>query len=125
MLRAVNTEKAPGAIGPYSQGMIAGEFLFVSGQLPLNPDTGELMVDPEKAFKRAIENFLEIVKAAGGTPESVIKVNVYIKDLEYFSTFNEIYAHYFKNHKPARAVIEVARLPKDAIVEIEGIAYIK
>ena len=125
VLRVVNTEKAPKAIGPYSQGIVAGNMLFVSGQLPLNPDTGKLSNEPEKAFTMAIENFIAVVKAAGGSTEDIVKVNVYIKDMDLFATFNEIYSRYFTVHKPARAVVEVARLPKDAIVEVEGVAYIR
>ncbi|OAA28455.1 endoribonuclease L-PSP [Kosmotoga arenicorallina S304] len=125
MLRVISTEKAPKAIGPYSQGILAGNMLFVSGQLPLNPDTGELLNEPKKAFDMALRNFIAVVQAAGGSTEDIAKVNVYIKDMDLFGAFNEVYSRYFTEHKPARAVVEVNRLPKNAIVEVEGVAYIK
>ncbi len=120
----VFTEKAPRPIGPYSQGVIAeGRFLFVSGQIPINPETGELVTgDIEKQARRAIENLLAVVRAAGGSAENVVKVTVYIRDMGEYSRFNEIYEEYFSKSKPARAVVEVSNLPKGVAVEIDAIA---
>jgi len=126
MKEVVFTEKAPRPIGPYSQGVMAeGKFLFVSGQIPIDPATGELVRGPiEEQAKRAIENFLAVVEAAGGSAENVVKVTVYIRDMGLYSRFNEVYDRYFSTSKPARAVVEVSNLPKGVDVEIEGIAVL-
>ena len=126
MKEVVFTEKAPRPIGPYSQGVMAeGTFLFVSGQIPIDPATGELVRGPiEEQAKRAIENFLAVVEAAGGSAENVAKVTVYIRDMGLYSRFNEVYDRYFSSSKPARAVVEVSNLPKGVDVEIEGIAVL-
>lgn len=119
------TEKAPRPVGPYSQAIKAGCFLFIAGQIPLDPESGELVKDDfEKASRRAIENLKAIVEAAGGTLDNIVKVTVYIRDISRFGEFNKIYAEYFKHTKPARAVIEVSNLPLNAQVEIEAIAYL-
>jgi len=122
----VFTERAPRPIGPYSQAILAeGRFLFVSGQIPIDPETGELVDGPiEEQAGRAIENFLAVVEAAGGSVENVVKVTVYIKDMGLYSRFNEVYEKYFSTSKPARAVVEVSELPKGVDVEIEGIAVL-
>ncbi len=125
ILKYVYTEEAPKPVGPYSQGVIAGEWLFVSGQIPIDPKTGEVMKDSFKSMaRRAIENVLAVVRAAGGDVENIVKVTVYMKDISRFSEFNEVYEEYFKEHKPARAVIGVASLPKGVELEIEAIAYL-
>jgi len=126
MKEVVFTEKAPRPIGPYSQGVMAeGKFLFVSGQIPIDPATGELVRGPiEEQAKRAIENFLAVVEAVGGSAENVVKVTVYIRDMGLYSRFNEVYDRYFSSSKPARAVVEVSNLPKGVDVEIEGIAVL-
>ena len=126
MKEIVFTEKAPRPIGPYSQGVLAeGRLLFVSGQIPIDPATGELVGGSiEEQAERAIENFLAVVEAAGGSPESVVKVTVYIKDMRLYARFNEVYERYFSSSKPARAVVEVSDLPKGVDVEIEGIALL-
>ncbi|MDO5689893.1 MAG: Rid family detoxifying hydrolase [Tissierellia bacterium] len=119
------TEKAPAAIGPYSQGTKGAGVLFVSGQLPINPATGELVTDSvEKAAKTSLNNVLAIVEAGGGTLESIAKVNVYVKDMNDFGAINGVYTEFFGEHKPARALVEVSRLPKDALIEIEAIAIV-
>lgn len=123
-MKVVNTDKAPAAIGPYSQGVIANGLLFVSGQIPLNPLTGELITDFEKACRQALDNLIQVIIAGGSAQDKVVKVNVYIRDMGKFSVFNEIYAEYFKNHKPARAVVEVSNLPKGVPVEIEAVAMV-
>lgn len=123
-MRKIYTDKAPAAVGPYSQAIAAGSFLFVSGQIPLNPLTGELVTDFEAACKQSLENLFQVIIAGGSSPENVIKVNIYVRDMGKFATLNEIYSSYFKDHKPARAVVEVAGLPKDALLEIEAVAMI-
>ena len=121
----VISEKAPKPVGPYSQAVKAGNFLFVSGQLPINPATGEIIRGNfEEAVKVVLENVKSIVEEAGGTMDDIVKVTVYMKDLSLFSKFNEIYSQYFKNKYPARVVVEVSRIPKDADLEVEAIAYI-
>lgn len=125
MLKVVNTEKAPAAIGPYSQAIVANGLLFVSGQIPLNPMTGELATDFEQACRQALDNLFQVVIAGGSAPDKVVKVNVYVRDMGKFSAFNEIYAEYFKDHKPARAVVEVSNLPKGVPVEIEAVALVQ
>ncbi|WP_457752412.1 RidA family protein [Thermococcus sp.] len=126
MKEIVFTEKAPRPIGPYSQGVLAeGRFLFVSGQIPIDPATGELVSGPiEEQAKRAIENLLAVVRAAGGSAENVVKVTVYIKDMSLYSRFNEVYERYFSTANPARAVVEVSELPKGVGIEIEAIAVL-
>lgn len=119
------TEKAPKAIGPYSQAQKVGGLLFTSGQIPLNPSTGELVTEIKAATKQSLENVKAILEAAGTSLENVVKTVVYIKDMNDFGEVNEVYGEYFKENAPARSCVEVARLPKDALVEIEAIAIIK
>jgi len=123
-LRVISTDKAPAAVGPYSQAIAAGGLLFVSGQIPLNPLTGELATEFEAACKQSLENVLQLVTAGGSSLKNVVKVNIYIRDMGKFAILNEIYSSYFKDHKPARAVVEVSNLPKNAPVEIEAVAVI-
>lgn len=124
-MKVLNTEKAPGAVGPYVQGMSAEKFVFTSGQLPINPETGELVSDCiKKATRQSLTNVLEIVKTAGGDVKNIMKVNIFVKDMNDFAAVNEEYAEFFGDHKPARSCVEVARLPKDARIEIEAIAYL-
>jgi 2-iminobutanoate/2-iminopropanoate deaminase len=125
-LKYVVTNEAPKPVGPYSQGIIAGDYLFVSGQIPINPETGELIKEPfEKAAEQAIKNMISVVRAAGGDIENIVKVTVYIDDISRFAEFNEVYSRFFTDHKPARAVIEVSSLPKGAPLEVEAIAYLR
>ena len=122
--KVIQTDRAPGAIGPYSQGITAAPFLFVSGQLGIQPGTGELVSSDFKIqAKQALENLLQIVLAAGYNLNQIVAVDVFVTDLNNFANFNEIYAEYFSEHRPARAVVEVSRLPKDACIEIKCIAY--
>ncbi len=121
----VITKNAPAAIGPYSQGIIAGNIVYTSGQLPIDPKTGELLKgDIEKETEQSLENVKAIIEEAGGTLEDIVKVNIYVKDIEDFSKINEIYGKYFSKHKPARSLVEVSKLPKDGDIEIEAIAII-
>ncbi len=125
-MKIINTNKAPAAIGPYSQGVKVDNLLFVSGQMPLDPDTMEIVPgNIQDQTKRAIENLKAILEDAGLTLNDVVKTTVFVKDMNEFGSINEIYANYFTEHKPARACVEVARLPKDVGVEIEAIAVTK
>jgi len=121
-LKKITTDKAPAAIGPYSQGISAGSWHFISGQLGMNPETGEL-VSPELAgqAKQALENLKQVVTAGGCSLDDVVAVDVFLTDMKKFLEFNEIYQEYFTKHKPARAVVEVSALPKGACVEIKCI----
>ena len=119
----IQTDRAPKAIGPYSQGIFAAPWLFVSGQLGIQPETGELTgSDFASQARQALENLLQIVKAAGYDSTDVVAVDVFLTDMKHFAAFNDIYTEYFSVHRPARAVVEVCRLPKDAVVEIKCVA---
>lgn len=124
-MKFISTEKAPAAIGPYSQGTIIGNTIFASGQLPINMQTGELESDPAKACKASLSNVLEIVKAGGGNLETIAKVNVYVKNMDDFAVVNKAYEEFFGSHKPARACVQIAKLPKDATLEIEATAEVE
>jgi 2-iminobutanoate/2-iminopropanoate deaminase len=121
----INTEKAPAALGPYSQAIKAGNTIYVSGQIPLIPETMEIISDDvQEQTKQSLENVKAVLEAAGATLNDVVKASVFIKDMNDFAKINEIYATYFTENKPARACVEVARLPKDVKVEIEVIAVV-
>lgn len=123
--QVISTEKAPKAIGPYSQGIKAGNMIYTSGQLPIDPETGKLVQDNIKMEARqALTNLKEVLAEGGATLNDVIKVNIYIKDMNQFGEINEVYGEFFNEHKPARACVEVARLPLDGNVEIEAVAVI-
>lgn len=123
MIESIHTPNAPAAIGPYSQAIRANGFLFVSGQIPIDPATGE-MVDKDfaKQARQSLENVKQILVAAQSGLEKVVSVDVFITDMSKFSAFNEVYETYFSNHKPSRAVIEVSTLPKGAQVEVKCVA---
>ncbi|MBW1840283.1 MAG: RidA family protein [Deltaproteobacteria bacterium] len=124
--KVIQTDRAPAAIGPYSQGIRAGSLLFVSGQLGMDPESGELAgSDIETQARRALENILAIVRAGGGNLNQVVAVDVYLTDIGDFAVFNDIYQEYFAEHRPARAVVEVSALPKGACVEIKCIANLE
>ncbi len=126
MMEMINTDKAPVAIGPYSQGVRVDNLLFISGQMPLDPNTMDIVPGTIKEqTARVIENLKAILEEAGLTLNNVVKTTVFIKDMNDFANINEVYASYFTENKPARACVEVARLPKDVGVEIEAIAVIK
>ena len=126
MKQVINTNKAPGAIGPYSQAIKANGFLFVSGQLPVVPATGQFAEGGVSGQTRqSLENVKAILAAAGCTLDDVVKTTVFIKDMNDFGAVNTAYAEYFTQDCPARACFEVARLPKDALVEIEVIVACK
>ena len=122
----VETDGAPAAIGPYSQGIAVDSWLFVSGQLGLQPETGELAShDFVPQARRALENLKQIVLAAGSDLKKVAAVDVFLTDMGNFAEFNEIYTEYFSEHRPARAVVEVSALPRGAFVEIKCIAMLE
>ena len=123
--KIISTDKAPAAIGPYSQGIICGSFIFVSGQLGMIPGTGEFAGDNLKdQARQAISNMENILKAAGSGLENVVAADVFLTDMGKFAEFNEIYEEFFSHNKPARAAIEVSALPKGGLVEIKCIAVI-
>ncbi|OGG57593.1 hypothetical protein A2853_02130 [Candidatus Kaiserbacteria bacterium RIFCSPHIGHO2_01_FULL_55_17] len=125
-MKTVETAKAPKAIGPYSQAVVAGEFVFCSGQVALDPATGELVAgDIKEQTERVLENLKAVLEAAGAGLGSVTSVTVYLKDLNDVKVMNEAYAEKFGAHKPARATVGVAALPKNALVEISCVAHLK
>lgn len=121
----ISTINAPGAIGPYSQGIRFANLVFTSGQLPIDMNTGELVTDDiKKATKASLDNVKAILEEAGSSMDKIIKTSVFLKDLADFNDVNEVYSGYFQENPPARSCFQVAKLPKDALVEIEVIASI-
>jgi len=122
--QVIRTAAAPAALGPYSQGLIAGDWVFVSGQIPVSPETGEVAGDNiEAQTRQVLENLRAVLRAAGAGLEDVVKTTVYLADLADFAEFNRVYAQYFSQHPPVRATVQVAGLPKGVRLEIEAIAY--
>ncbi len=125
MLTKISTEKAPAAIGPYSQGIIAGDFLFASGQIPINPATGNVEAEGiEAQARQAILNAGEILKEAGIGYENVVKTTCFLAEMSDFAAFNQVYEEYF-TQKPARSCVAVKELPKGVLCEVEVIGYLK
>jgi 2-iminobutanoate/2-iminopropanoate deaminase len=123
--KVIQTEKAPKAIGPYSQAIQAGNFLFLSGQIPLDPVTGELVKgDIRQQTERVLKNLNGILESQKLSMGNVAKVTLFLKDMGNFSQVNEVYATYFPSSPPARSTVEVARLPRDVDIEIEAIAIV-
>lgn len=120
----ISTSKAPSAIGPYSQGIKIGEMVFTSGQIPVNPATGEVVTEIKAATRQSLENVKAVLDEAGSSLEKVVKVVVFIKDMNDFGQVNEVYGEYFNENPPARSCVEVARLPKDCVIEIEAVATV-
>jgi 2-iminobutanoate/2-iminopropanoate deaminase len=120
--QSVSSQKAPGAIGPYSQGVVAGNLLFISGQLPIDPATGAFVAGgiAEHAHQ-CLKNLSAISTAAGTSLERAVKVTVFLTDMGNFATVNQVYGEYFKSNLPARSAVQVAALPKNADIEIEAI----
>lgn len=124
-MKIVNTNLAPAAIGPYSQGIIVNNLFYSSGQIPLTASGEMVNGDISEQTHQVFRNLKAVLDEAGASLESVVKSTVFLKDMNQFAEFNEIYGQYFAEHKPARSCVEVARLPKDALVEIEVIALVK
>lgn len=120
----IATKNAPAAIGPYSQGIRTGNLIFTSGQLPMNPLTGELITDIKTAARQSLENVKAILESAGTSMDNAVKVTIFLKDMNDFAAVNEVYAEYFTEKMPARSAVQVAKLPKDAVIEIEAVAMI-
>lgn len=120
----VDTKKAPGAVGPYSQGVIAGNLVFVSGQLGLDPVTGELKGSLQEQTTQSLLNLTAILEEAGTSLKNVVKTTVFLKDMNDFAAMNAIYQEFFNESFPARSAIEISQLPKQGLVEIEAVAVI-
>ncbi|GGB71345.1 RidA family protein [Fictibacillus barbaricus] len=124
-MKKVHTEEAPAAIGPYSQGIVIDQLFFSSGQIPLTKEGVMIDGDVKEQTHQVFRNLQAVLKEAGSSLEQVVKATVFISDMNEFASINEVYGEYFNEHKPARSCVEVARLPKDAKVEIEVIALTK
>lgn len=125
MKKLVETDKAPKAIGPYSQAIVAGGFVFCSGQIPLDPVTGQLVSGPvEEQAKQVLKNIGAVLAAAGSNFDAVVKCTVYLQDMNDFSRMNEVYSGFFKPPYPARVAVQAARLPRDVKIEIDAIAVL-
>lgn len=124
-MKEIFTKNAPEAIGPYSQAIVAGDFLYASGAIPINPETGEIVEGIEKQTAQVMENLQAILKEAGASFSNVVKFTIYLQSMDDFAKVNEVYGSYLKKPYPARATIEVSRLPKDVLIEIDAVAYLK
>ena len=123
--KIIATDKAPAAIGPYSQAIEAGGFVFASGQIPVDPATGNIPDGIEAQAKQALTNVKNLMEASGLSMDNIVKTSVFIKDMNDFASINEVYSEFFTENFPARSCVEVARLPKDVLVEIEAVALLK
>lgn len=124
-MKLVSTNQAPAAVGPYSQGVVAGGLVFVSGQIPLDPATGDLVEGSfEDQVRQVLENLDAVLQAAGSARHRVLKVTVFLTDMNRFAELNRVYESFFSGHRPARAVVEVAALPKGVAVEMEAVAEV-
>jgi len=124
-MKVVQTSNAPAAIGPYSQGIIVNNMFFSSGQIPLTPEGNLVEGNVQEQTHQVFKNLQAVLESAGASFDTVVKATVFIKNMEDFQAINEVYGEYFSTHKPARSCVEVARLPKDVLVEIEVIALCK
>lgn len=124
-MRVISTKKAPAAIGPYSQGVLVNNLFYSSGQIPLTPEGVIVSEEVVEQTHQVFRNLQAVLEEAGASFETVIKATVFIKNMDDFAVINEIYGEYFSVHKPARSCVEVARLPKDALLEIEVIALVR
>ena len=122
MKKVISTTKAPAAIGPYSQAIEANGFVFASGQIPVDPETGVIPEGIEAQAEQVMKNMKNLLEAAGTSIDQVVKTSVFIKNMDDFATINGIYAIYFEKDCPARSCVEIARLPKDVLLEMEAIA---
>jgi len=124
MKKIITTPKAPAPVGPYNQAIVSGNLIFTAGQIALDPETGKLVEnDIRLQTQRVLENLKAVLEAAGADLSQVLKTTVFLKNMDDFTAMNEVYAQYFKENSPARSAVEVARLPKDVLVEIECIAF--
>ncbi|MDR2708347.1 MAG: RidA family protein [Elusimicrobiota bacterium] len=125
-MKIINSKDAPAAIGPYSQAVQTGNLLFISGQLPMDPKTLAIVSGGIKEQTvQSLANIKAIIEAAGSAVSDVVRCGIFLTDLKDFAVVNEIYGNFFGDHKPARACVEVSKLPKDALVEIEAVVYVK
>lgn len=120
----LSTDKAPAAIGPYSQAIKAGDLIYTSGMIPVNPSTGEVPQGIKAQAEQALSNLKALIESSGSSLEKVVKTTVFIKDMNDFAQINEVYASYFTSNYPSRSCVEVARLPKDVLIEVEAIAIV-
>ncbi|WP_322627413.1 RidA family protein [Aedoeadaptatus coxii] len=123
-MKIISTDKAPAAVGPYSQAIVDGGIVYASGQIPMDPATGEMKTSVSEAARQSLTNLKNLLESSGSNLESVLKVNIFITDMGKFGELNEVYAEFFANHRPARSCVEVTALPKDAVLEIEAIARV-
>ncbi len=121
-MKPVATKEAPAAIGPYSQGITVGEMVFTSGQIPINPATGEIPTGVQAQAEQALKNVSKVLEAAGASMDKVVKTTVFIQNMDDFAAINEIYAKFFTEPYPVRSCVEVAKLPKGVLLEVEAIA---
>lgn len=124
-MKVIQTNGAPAAIGPYSQGIVVNNLFYSSGQIPLTPEGNMVTGDIKDQTHQVFRNLQAVLNEAGASLETVVKATVFIKNMDDFAAVNEVYGEYFSAHKPARSCVEVARLPKDALVEIEVVALVK
>ncbi|KQC46663.1 MULTISPECIES: RidA family protein [unclassified Geobacillus] len=124
-MKKVETTNAPQAIGPYSQAIIVNNMVYSSGQIPLTPEGEMVKGDIQAQTHQVFQNLKTVLEAAGASLDTVVKTTVFLKSMDDFAAMNEVYSQYFPNHKPARSCVEVARLPKDALVEIEVVALVR
>lgn len=125
MKQVIHTDKAPAAIGPYSQAIHVGQMLFTSGQVPIDPETGAIVEGGiQEQARQSLNNIKAILNAAGTNMGAVVKTTVFLQDMNDFAAMNEVYAQFFQEPYPARSAVQVGRLPKDALVEIEAIAQL-
>lgn len=121
-INVVSTNNAPAVVGPYSQALEVNGFVFCSGQIGIDPNTGSLQEGIENQTRQTLNNINEVVRASGSNLSHILKTTIYLSDMKNYALVNQIYGEYFKDHKPARATVEVSRLPKDCLIEIEAIA---
>lgn len=124
MREIISTEKAPAAVGPYSQAVRAGDYLFMSGQIGINPENGQMKEGLEAQVEQVLKNLESVLKAAGGSMESIVKTTVMLQSMDDFKSMNEIYKKFFAAEPPARAAFEVADLPLGALCEIQAVAFL-
>lgn len=124
MIKSIYTDKAPKAVGPYSQAIEVGGLVFCAGQIGINPKTGELAVGIERQTNQVLKNLEAVLEEAGANKNSVVKTTIFLANMKDYGTVNELYGKFFAEHKPARSTVAVASLPKDALIEIEATAVV-